>query len=305
MEKQMPEALKARLEEILGVAGENWITPKGRSLRVNTIKAKLEEVERILEEKDFSPEKIPWTNTGYRVDNRPGLDDTIEYFLGHYYIQDAASMTPALVLEPASSDIVLDMTASPGSKTTQIAAMMDNKGAIVANENAPSRLGALKFNLSKYGVVNTVVTTMDAQRKWDCKTRFTKILLDAPCSCEGQVGNPEALEQWSLRKVEKCSQAQKKMLENAASLLAEEGALVYSTCTLAPEENEEVVDHILEREGSLKVEEIKIKGLKTHKGLAEWNGRKYAHDTEKTIRIHPKDNNTQGFYIAKLRKCQT
>jgi len=306
VKKQLPSALKERLGGILGEEAlcrmEAQSNAERRSVRVNTLKTDYEEAIGALEEKGFHPQRIPWCARGLWVENKPGLDDTIEYVLGHYYIQDAASMIPVTVLEPCEGDITLDMTAAPGSKTTQIADHMENKGALVANEYNASRLGPLKFNLNKYGVVNTIVTTMDATERWDCTMKFSKILLDAPCSCEGQIHNPDAMKQWSMGKVGRCSHAQKRMIENAAGLLAEGGTLIYSTCTLAPEENEEVIDHILEKDGGIRVEKIRLDGISTHPGIASWRGREYSAEVKRTLRINPLENNTEGFYIAKLSK---
>ncbi|MCX6695828.1 MAG: RsmB/NOP family class I SAM-dependent RNA methyltransferase [Candidatus Altiarchaeota archaeon] len=339
MEKHVPDALKERLLMMLGSSGlESLLSAKPRkAARANTLKTTVKEAIETLEAAGLQPEKIPWVETGLWINNPQGLDDTIEYFLGHYYIQDAASMIPALALQPKEGENVLDLTAAPGSKTTQIAALMNNKGTLIANENSGSRLGPLKFNLNKYGVLNAIVTTMDATRRWDCKIRFDKILLDAPCSCEGQVDSPEALKQWSLAKVRRCSAAQKQMIENAINMLAEDGVLVYSTCTLAPEENEEVIDYVLAKHDELKVEPVEvnilrpegrsmtsrvdvisenssatsmpqyvdsgIKKLKTHQGLGEWMSKKYSSEVKKLARILPQDNGTEGFTVARIRKC--
>jgi len=276
--------------------------PLRKSIRVNTLKTGKTKLITALESKGFRLEQIPWTKEGFWVEGE-GLGDTLEHFLGHYYIQEASSMIPPLELAPECGDLVLDAAAAPGGKTTHMASLMENTGCILANEPDSRRIKALKFNLGKLGVLNTLTSSVDFSKKIDYKSRFDRILLDAPCSCEGQFRkNPQALEQWSLHKIHRCSGLQKKMIENALSLLKVDGLLVYSTCTLAPEENEEVVDYAL-KNFNLKVEEIITPGFRRRRGVAEWGGRSYSSEVGKCARIHPQDNDSEGFFLAKLKKC--
>jgi len=277
--------------------------PFRKSIRVNTLKADKDELAASLMEQNFALKQIPWSEEGFWVEGE-GLSETLEYFLGHYYIQESSSIIPPEVLQPAGEDFVLDVAAAPGGKTTHISALMENNGCIIANEVDYKRLQALRFNLSKCGVLNAALTSTDFSRKIECKKKFSRILLDAPCSCEGQFRkNPKSLEQWNLAKIIKHSGLQKKLISNAIELLDIGGVLVYSTCTLAPEENEEIINHVLSRYCNLKVEPLGGQAFKYRNGIIEWNGKKYSPNVRSCARIYPQDNDTEGFFIAKIRKC--
>jgi len=262
------------------------------SYRVNTLKAEVEELS------DLAAEEIPWCPAGFY--SKKPLGCTIEHFLGLIYVEDASSMLPPEVLAPGPEDTVLDLAAAPGGKTTHLAALMGNRGCIIANDPDPRRLKTLRFNLNRLGVANAVVTSSDGIR-FKPNMLFDRILLDAPCSNGGQLrDNPEALTTWSKSKVKRCSELQKKLIGNAASMLKKDGVLVYSTCTFSPEENEGVVDHAVEEHG-LTIEPVNG-CYKKHAGLTEWNARRFAKGMEDTVRLYPHDNDTAGFYLAKLRK---
>lgn len=271
-----------------------------KSIRVNTIKISKKELQSRLKER-FEIEQIPWCKDGFFISGSD-LTRTVEYFLGYFYIQDSASMLPPLILKPTKNDIVLDIAASPGSKTTQIAAIMQNKGLIIANDISIKRLAALRFNLQKCGVVNAIVTNLDG-RKIDClKMKFDKILVDAPCSSSGIcITNPTVFRIWSQQKVIRLSKLQKQLLSAAARCLREGGEIVYSTCSLDPEENEEVVDFAIRRL-NLATEKIKLKKIKTTPALTNYKNFEYADGVENAIRINPFDNMTEGFFLCKLKK---
>ena len=152
-----------------------------RSVRVNTLKAEVDEIKKRLE-KIWKLESIPWIGEGFWIESeRRDIGNTVEHTLGHIYVQEAASMIPALVLEPESGDIVLDMCAAPGSKTTQIAAMMENKGTIIANDNDLGRISILGSNLEKCGVTNTIVTRHDGNELCMKFRKLIKISLNGLC----------------------------------------------------------------------------------------------------------------------------
>ncbi|MDI6806588.1 MAG: RsmB/NOP family class I SAM-dependent RNA methyltransferase [Candidatus Aenigmarchaeota archaeon] len=253
-------------------------------------------------EKGWKLERIPWWKTGYRVDAKTEvLTKTLEYYLGYYYIQEAASMIPPLVLDPKQNEIILDMCAAPGSKTTQIAEMMGNRGVIVANDNNLKRLKALRANLQKLGVMNCVVTYTDARDFWKSGLKFDKILLDVPCSGSGSIVTSwRIMNEWSVRIIKRMSRFQKSLLVAATRCLSKDGILVYSTCSMEPEENEENVDFAVRKLG-LEVEKFKIKNLKCREGMLEWD-KKYDKSVTNAVRIFPHDNLTEGFFVCKLRK---
>ncbi|MFH1425174.1 MAG: RsmB/NOP family class I SAM-dependent RNA methyltransferase [archaeon] len=235
---------------------------------------------------------------------QPGeLGNSIEHLIGYFYVQEVSSMMSAIALEPKPNELVLDLFASPGSKTTQIAALMNNQGTIIANEIKPDRTKILISNLEKSGVTNTIVTRHDAVSLTDRLSKlgikFDKILLDAPCSGEGTLrSSPKTFDSWNLKVIQKLSRLQKKFLATTIKLLKKGGTLVYSTCTHAPEENEEIVSYALNK-FPLKAETLSLP-LKCKPGLKEWDGKKFHKDVLKSCRIYPQDNDSEGFFLAKF-----
>lgn len=271
-----------------------------KSLIINTLKTK---DPSFLKELDIDIEKVKYIDNAYFIKSIvSGLGNTIEQNIGLFQMQEISSMLPAFVLDPNESDVVLDMTAAPGNKTGILAQLMNNKGLIVANDVDKTRLKTLKFTLKRLGVRNTIVTCRDATKiKFNYK--FDKILLDAPCSCEGMIRKkPDSLKAWSFREVNSKSALQKKLIANAFSLLKPNGVLVYSTCTLSPEENEEVIDFLLKENKDAKVQDIRIAGLNYDEGLTKYKHKNFNNELKKAIRIWPHKSNIEGFFICKIRK---
>ena len=235
----------------------------------------------------------------------PGeLGNALEHLLGYYYVQEISSMMPILALRPERGDFVLDLTASPGSKTTQMAAMMNNEGTIIANDIKLDRIKILAANLERCGVMNTIATRNDGVglciRLAKAGFKFDKILLDAPCSGEGTLrSSPKTFKMWNIKMIRKFSGQQKKLLANALKCLKVGGSLVYSTCTHAPEENEGVVDFAL-KNFPVNVEKIKLP-LICRKGIISWEGKRYGKDVERSCRIYPHDNDSEGFFVVKFK----
>ena len=161
-----------------------------RSIRVNTLKISINELKKNLE-KNWVLEQIPWCKEGFWIEHikkeRRDIGNLIEHSLGYFYTQEAASMIPPLVLEPKEDEIILDMAASPGSKTTQIAAYMNNKGLLVANDYTIKRMKPLSINIQRCGVTNCIITLMQGQWFKRSGIKFDKILVDAPCSGTGTI----------------------------------------------------------------------------------------------------------------------
>ena len=196
-------------------------------------------------EKNWELKQIPWCKEGFWIKNkhseRRDIGNMIEHSLGYFYVQEAASMIPPIVLEPKPGEIVLDMCASPGSKSSQIAAMMENKGILIANDYKGIRLNPLGINIQKSGLTNCIITLMMGQ--WFKNIKFDKILVDAPCSGTGTIRKSfKTLRIWNPNMIRRLAGTQKQLTENAFNNLKENGILVYSTCSLEPEENEGVVD---------------------------------------------------------------
>ncbi len=305
---RVKESFEERLVRMLGREeyGEflSAVAKRGKKcIRINTLKVDRGKMVKRLEKRGWRLEKVPWFESAYWVDvDTKTLSLSIEHALGYFYIQDAASMLPPIALQPKKEEVILDLCAAPGSKTTQVAQMMENTGAIVANDYSLRRLAALRGNVQRLGIVNCVVTYMDALEFWKCGLKFKKILLDVPCSGSGSVINCwRIFEEWSLGIVRRLSRYQKDLLRAAVKCLDKEGVLVYSTCSLEPEENEEVVDFAI-RELGLEVEETKFRGLKFREGLTSWEGKRFHDDVSKAVRIFPHDNLTEGFFVCKLVK---
>ena len=239
----------------------------------------------------------------------PGeLGRSLEHLLGYYYVQEIASMLSVLALCPKPNEMILDLAAAPGSKTTQIAAKMENTGLLIANDISIGRISILATNLERCGVSNTVITRkqgFDLCKKLKIQGfSFDKILVDAPCSGEGTLRSSLATyEMWSIKSVKNLSNIQKSLLASCIELLKPNGEIIYSTCTHSPEENEEVIDFVLKKFDNIKIESINLP-IKCRKGLTEWNDKNYSKEVEKLCRIYPQDNDTEGFFVAKLRRMK-
>lgn len=269
------------------------------SLRINTLKTTEKDMVSRLKELGVKLTKIPYTDYGYYYTTTFSLGATSEYLQGYYYIQEAASQLPPKILNPKSEDTVLDMCAAPGSKTTQIAQYMNNKGTLVALDADPRRLFALRNNLERCGVCNTLLYKKDARFVSDLGLQFDKVLLDAPCS-----GNYAIEEDFFIKKsvdgIRERSRLQKELLKAAVKVLKKNGTLVYSTCSLEPEEDEMNIDWLLDKYPDIKLEES---GLKIgDPGLVEAFGKKLNPEIKKCRRFWPTKTETEGFFIAKLVK---
>lgn len=265
---------------------EEWVKrPLRRSVRVNPIRTSVAEFKEELDK--MGAVSVPWCAEGFWVSDWP-WGATIPYQLGYYYVQEAASMIPAEALDAQKSDIVLDIAAAPGSKTTQIAPSCKT---IVANEPSPGRREVLFSNLNRCGAMNAIITSYDGTRFPQMK--FDRILVDAPCSNLGTARkDPAILNEWTPKMAENMAPLQKKLLKSAFNLLKPNGTLVYSTCTSAVEENEEVILDLL-KDNRAKLEKIDLL-VKSRAGLLE--------KTENCMRIYPWDNDTEFFFVAKISK---
>ena len=275
-----------------------------KSVRVNTLKISVKELKERLENQNFKLKQIPWCKQGFWVLDGPRTDlgNLKEHSLGYIYVQEAASMIPPIVLNPDENDLVLDMAAAPGSKTTQMASLMNNDGLIIANDYKYDRIKALGINLQRCGVLNTMITLMEGKRFSNAMIKFDKILLDAHCSGTGAIRKSlKTLKMWNPNMFKKLAGIQKQLITVAFETLKENGILVYSTCSIAPEENEAVIDFLLTRNKNARLESINL-DIKRSDSITEYNKDIYSQEIKKCLRIWPQDNNTEGFFIAKIKK---
>ena len=305
-----------RIEKLLGSKAEAdkffdiSYTTSPDSIRCNTLKISPDDLMRRLKDYgwkikqpfDKHPEVMVIENN-----LNPGeLGKTKEHLLGYYYVQEISSMLPILALNPQPGDILLDLCASPGSKTTQASAMMENKGLVIANDKVIGRIRILNSNLERCGVMNTIVTRKDGVQLCErllkkTNMKFDKILVDAPCSGEGTLRkSPKTFLMWNKKMIEKLGRTQKRLASSALRLLKVNGEMIYSTCTLSPEEDEEVVDYLI-KNFDVEVQEIKLP-IKIRCGVCEFEGKQYSKEVEKACRLYPQDNDTDGFFLAKIKK---
>ncbi|MFW6110854.1 MAG: RsmB/NOP family class I SAM-dependent RNA methyltransferase [Thermoproteota archaeon] len=275
------------------------------SIRVNTLKISSERLEDRLRDKGYGLQEVPWYRDSYHVFKpRRGLGNTVEHSLGYFYIQDSASMIPPLILNLRRHQKVLDLCASPGSKTTQIAQIMGDTGMIVANDSQRHRMAPLLSNLQRCGVTNTLVTRMDGTKISEkISEEFNRVLVDAPCSGSGVIRKrPEIAKEWSSQCIKGLSKLQKRLVIHGFQSLKRGGILVYSTCSLDPEEDEGVIHHLLREKSNCQVEKVRLSGLETKEGLTHWDGERYPYQVGDSVRIYPQDNDTIGFFLCKVRK---
>lgn len=223
---------------------------------------------------------------------------TTEYLLGYYYIQDITSCIAVETLDVGRDQVVLDMASAPGGKTTLIAQKMNNTGSIIAFEPNPRRIKSLSFNITRCGVINTSIYQLDATKALELNSSFDRILLDAPCTGEGVIWkDPSRKTSRTPADIAECSILQEKLFEVALQILKPGGLIVYSTCSLAPEENECVVNSLLDKY-DVEIEPIPF-GLE---GLTNFGGIVFDEKLKSTARFYPHIHNSTGFYIARLRK---
>ncbi|WP_404339945.1 16S rRNA (cytosine(1407)-C(5))-methyltransferase RsmF [Pseudoalteromonas mariniglutinosa] len=277
--------------------------PLRRSVRVNTLKMSVAEFKQHCAQRDWQLTAIPWCDEGFWL-TRPAqeeanlaLGNTDLHLSGAMYVQEASSMLPPLALKESvsNSTYVLDMAAAPGSKTSQLAALMNNQGVLVANELSSSRLKVLAATLKRMGVGNCALSHFDGvifgDYMYEC---FDSILLDAPCSGEGTVRkDPDALKNWSISSNISIAEVQKALIKSAFYALKPGGSLVYSTCTLTPLENQQVCDSLLNTFPDC-TETVSLASL--------FPGAERATTAQGYLHVWPQTYDSEGFFIAKFTK---
>ncbi|MFX1319752.1 MAG: NOL1/NOP2/sun family putative RNA methylase [Promethearchaeota archaeon] len=272
-----------------------------KTIRVNTLAVPILEEKQRLETKGFELAPIDGLAYAFQVLQSPlAVGATTEYLLGHYMLQSPASMWAVEVLRPRDDQQVVDMCAAPGGKTTLIAQLMENQGVLVATDINRNRIRSLRSNLSRMRVENSLVMRMDAAELPDVGVQADAVLLDAPCTGEGLIPlDPSRKQSRTADDYATLVQVQRKLIVAAAKLLRRGGVLVYSTCSFAPEENEEIIDFALQR--------CPLRVISTNlpfgdSGLTTFFGREVDASLRLARRFYPYKHGMEGFFICKMEK---
>lgn len=287
---------EADLQRFLAISQQ----PLRKSVRVNTLKISVADFLARTAQYGWRLTPVPWCAEGFwieRDDESLPLGSVAEHLSGLFYIQEASSMLPVTALFAAAPDAqqVMDMAAAPGSKTTQLAALMHNRGAILANEYSASRVKVLHANISRCGVSNVALTHFDGRVFGAAlPEQFDAILLDAPCSGEGVVRkDADALRNWTLASTEAIAATQRDLIDSAFHALRPGGVLIYSTCTLNTIENQQVIAWLLARYPDA-IEILSLQDL--------FAGAEAALTPEGYLHVFPHRFDSEGFFVARLRK---
>lgn len=295
-----------------------------KAIRINTLKTTIPDTLHSLHDQGWTTEQVPWCNEGFFISGeRRDLGNIPEHALGHIYVQDAASMLPAVILAPQPGDRVLDCCAAPGSKTTQLSQYMENKGLLMANDSDQKRIEALKINLNRCGCSNAIITRIQFEKLlshssdkkksrskqafFDLREQFDKILVDAPCSGMGIIRkSPKVINQWNPKLIRRLADVQLQLLSNAYALLRPGGTLIYSTCTPETEENEGVVTRFLETFSSTSLLPIDLP-INRSDAITSYTdelgeSHQFNPSVANCLRIWPQDNNSEGFFVAHIKK---
>lgn len=274
---------------------EGYQTKRKTTLRINTIKSNIEEIKKELEKEKIEYETIKWSKEALIIKNadEKSIQEMEIYKNGKIYLQSLSSMLPPIILEPKEGTDILDMAAAPGGKTTQIAAITNNKAHITACEKNKIRAERLKYNVDKQGATCVFIMPKDS-RFIDDFFSFDQILLDAPCSGSGTLDYNDAnIEKYFTEQlVERSSRTQKTLLAKAIKLLKPEHEMVYSTCSILSCENEDVVASVI-KNGNIEIVPIKFNEMEELPILPT--------KVPGTLCVKPTDL-YEGFFVAKIRK---
>ncbi len=302
METNIPKFLEEKLEnqygkELAKEIIEGYKKVRKVTFRVNTIKSNTQKIENELKKAQIDYEKVEWNKEAFIIKNKreKEIEELEIYKNGEIYLQSLSSMLPPIVLEPKEKTDILDMAAAPGGKTTQIAALINNNASITACELNNIRTQRLKYNIEKQGATCVYVMQTDARRIDDFFS-FDQILLDAPCSGSGTLNiNDQNLNKIFTEKlVQKSIKAQKELLKKALKILKPGKEMVYSTCSILQEENENIIDALNKKE--YEIIPIEFEGIEQLPLLPTM--------IEGTLCVMPSEL-YEGFFVAKIRKKDT
>lgn len=295
MSHPLPPAYVDRMAALLGNEADDFLAtyalPPASGLRVNTLKIAPSAFREIA---PWPLTPVPWAHDGFLIDPGAPAGKHPWHAAGLYYLQEPSAMAPAVALDVQPGQLLLDLAAAPGGKATQIAQALGGTGTLVANEIAPARIKPLGENLERFGVTNAVLLNEEPARLADrLGPIFDRVLLDAPCSGEGMFRKtPAARAEWSPEHVAGCALRQAKILDSAARLVRPGGLLVYSTCTFAPEEDEQQIARFLaERDG------WRLDSISPRPGFSPG-----LLGLDQTVRLWPHRSAGEGHFLAGLRK---
>lgn len=278
--------------------------PLAPAIWTNTLRETPERLASHLAEFGLELEPLSWFPGAFRLppQSKPGKHWPL--LVGLYHIQEEVSMIPVRLLDPRPGERILDLCACPGNKTAQIAVAMENRGTVVANDITWGRMRALRNTIERMGILNVATTRCDGSRFPRRAGSFDRVLVDAPCSCEGTIRkNSGITEELIAGGYRENVGLQVELLKRAFRLCRKGGRVVYSTCTFAPEENELVVGALLEEVGdAAELLPAEIPGLESSPGLTRWEGRELAPALARTLRVWPHQNDTGGFFVAVIEK---
>lgn len=271
--------------------------PPRTYIRVNTLKIPSTALLKRLRDKGFTLSETELPDC-YEVTSGPySIGASAEHLTGNLYVQDMSSLLPSLALSPAPGELVIDMAASPGGKSTHLAQLMQNQGTLIVIEKEPARMPGLLINLGRCGVMNSVVYNMDAIEMPKLGVKADKILLDAPCTGEGVIAKDKSRKtSRGMEDIEFCSSLQRELIDAAAACLKPGGSLVYSTCSFAPEEDELIVDYAIKKHG-MKVEPLSY----GYPALTSFKAYTFDPQVKNARRMYPHVHGTLGFFVARLR----
>ena len=279
--------------------------PRPMVIRTNTIKSTRKDLMEALSKRGSTLEAVEWSKVAIKVtESSVPIGATPEYLAGYYMLQSAASLNPVMALAPQPGERILDMASAPGGKTSYIAQLMKNSGTIIANDLKPQRQKATVANLHRMGVKNAIVCCYDGRKIPKIMKGFDRVLLDAPCSGLGVISRDQTVKlQRTFKDIQRIAHLQKELLCAAIDAVDPTsktgGIVVYSTCSISSEENEQVVNYILQKRFVRLVET----GLEVGKpGLTRHKERRFHPSLALTRRFYPHVHNMDGFYVAKLQK---
>jgi NOL1/NOP2/sun family putative RNA methylase len=273
-------------------------------IRVNTLKIKPQILKERLENKGFQLKPNKWFSYSFEVHKAPfNLGATHEFLLGYYYLQNLASMLPASILNPQNHDTVIDMCSAPGSKATQLAQIMNNQGNLILIEKNALRIPALIMNVRRLGIFNSTILNFDATKLSNYGIMGDKILLDVPCTGEGLVReDPTRKKSRTINDLKSLAKIQRKLLKAGLNSLKTDGMLLYSTCSIAPEEDELVVNDVLKELENFAV--VKISKAYGIPGLIQVYGKSLREDLKFSNRLYPHIHDTIGFYLCLIKRIE-